>query len=139
PVFGNPIEPRQSRIEHAFADVPRHLLRADQHAFDFRIVDRGEIRTRADIDVEPRAREQLHGRILQRALGDAEPKLHRRVTPSARGKKQLRSPVWHTLPSPSRSAFTRTVSSSQSISTSRTASLFPEVSPLVHSVLRVRL
>ena len=47
--------------------------------------------------------------------------------------------MWHTLPSPSRSAFTSTVSSSQSMNTSRTASRLPDVSPLVHSVLRVRL
>jgi hypothetical protein len=47
--------------------------------------------------------------------------------------------VWQTLPSPSRSALTRTVSSSQSISASRTASRLPDVSPFVHSVLRVRL
>src|SRR5262249_7628714 len=103
------------------------------------IVDGREIRTGADVDAEPRAREQVDGRILQRALRDAESKLHGSVTPSARRKKQVRSPVWHTWPSPSRSAFTRTVSSSQSISTSRTASLLPDVSPLVHSVLRVRL
>jgi hypothetical protein len=32
-----------------------------------------------------------------------------------------------------------TVSSSQSISTSRTASRLPDVSPFIHSVLRVRL
>ena len=99
----------------------------------------GEVRARADVDVEARAREQLDRRVLQRALRDAEFELHGIVTPSARWKKQVRSPVWHTLPSPSRSAFTSTVSSSQSMSTSRTASWLPDVSPLVHSVLRVRL
>ena len=54
-------------------------------------------------------------------------------------KKHDRCPVWQTLPSPSRAAFTSTVSSSQSVKICRTARRLPEVSPLVHSVLRVRL
>src|SRR5213075_1985181 len=121
------------------ADVARHLLRADQHALDLGIVDRRKVRPRADVDVEAGAREQLDGRVLQRPFRNAEAKLHGIVTPSARWKKQVRSPVWQTLPPPRRSAFTSSVSSSQSMSTSRTASLLPDVSPLVHNVLRVRL
>ena len=54
-------------------------------------------------------------------------------------KKQLRSPVWHTLPAPWRSTLSRTVSWSQSVRIWRTARRFPDVSPFVQSVLRVRL
>src|SRR5919204_3606561 len=139
PVFRNPVESGQPRVEDTFAHVARHLLRPNQHALDLGIVDGGEVRPRADVDVEAGTREQLHRRVLQRSFWNPESELHGIVTPSARRKKQVRSPVWQTLPSPSRSAFTSTVSSSQSISTSRTASLFPEVSPFVHSLLRVRL
>src|SRR4029434_1671764 len=59
-------------------------------------------------------------------------------SPSSR-EKQLRAPVWHTLPSPSRRTFRSTVSSPQSTRIWTTARRFPDVSPLVHSVLRVRL
>ena len=55
-------------------------------------------------------------------------------------KKQVRSPVWQTLPSPSRFTFTQhrvVVAVDEQIST--TCSLLPDVSPFVHSVLRVRL
>ena len=47
--------------------------------------------------------------------------------------------MWQTLPSPSRFTFTSTVSSSQSTRMSTTCERLPEVSPFVHSVLRVRL
>src|SRR5687768_12505640 len=138
-MLGHPVEAGQPGVEHALADVARHFLRANQHALDFRIVDGGEVGPRADVDVEAGAREQLDGSVLQRPLGEAQLELHGIVTPSARFEKQLRSPVWHTLPSPSRSAFTSTVSSSQSMNASRTARRLPDVSPLVHSLLRVRL
>ena len=51
----------------------------------------------------------------------------------------MRSPVWQTLPSPSRFTFTSTVSSSQSVSISTTCRRLPEVSPFIQSLLRVRL
>ena len=47
--------------------------------------------------------------------------------------------MWHTLPSPSRRTLISTVSSSQSSSIWRTASRLPDVSPFIHSLLRVRL
>ena len=50
---------------------------------------------------------------FERALRDAEPKLHRRHLAPA--EKQDRAPVWQTLPSPSRAALMSTVSSSQSM------------------------
>ena len=54
-------------------------------------------------------------------------------------KKQVRSPVWHTLPLPRRFTFSSTVSSSQSTRMLLTASLFPDVSPFVQSFCRDRL
>src|SRR5207253_7239107 len=108
--------------------------------------NRRKVRARADVDVEPGAREQLNRRVLQRAFRDAELERHRRAAPAAasaavesRALKQVRWPVWQTLPSPSRFTFTSTVSSSQSTRISTTACLLPEVSPFIHSVLRVRL
>ena len=49
-ILHHPVEPGQAGVEHAVLDVARHLLRADQHAFDLRIVDAGEIRPAADGD-----------------------------------------------------------------------------------------
>jgi hypothetical protein len=138
-VLGDPVEAGQPGVEHAVADVARHLLRADQHALDLGIVDRREVRARADVDVEAGAREQLNRRVLQRALRDAELRASWNRDPSARWKKQVRSPVWQTLPSPSRSALTSSVSSSQSIEDVADGERLPDVSPFVHSVLRVRL
>jgi hypothetical protein len=71
-VLGDPVLAGQPGVEHAVGDVARHFLRPNQHAVDVGIVDRREVRPRARVDVEPGAREELDGRILQRALGDAE-------------------------------------------------------------------
>ena len=60
--------PVRPGVEHAVRDVARHLLRANQHAVDLRIVDGREVRPRARVDVESRAREELDRRVLQRAL-----------------------------------------------------------------------
>ncbi len=90
-VLGNPVLAGQAGVEDAVRDVARHLLRADQHALDLRIVDRREVRARAHVDVEAGPREQLNGRVLERAFRDAELQLHFART-TAR-KKQLRSPV----------------------------------------------
>ena len=84
-VFLDPVLAGQTGIEHAVGHVPRHLLRADEHALDLGIVDRREVGARVDVDVEAGAAEQLDGRLLQRALGDAEFEFHGRssVAPSA--------------------------------------------------------
>src|SRR5262249_35279855 len=147
--------------------VPRHFLCANQHALELRIVDRRKVRPRTDVDVESRAREQLNGRVLQGAFGNSELQFHVKSsntegtekTESHGGlrswsaysvasvlvplasvlKKHVRSPVWQTLPSPRRFTLTSTVSSSQSVSISTTWSLLPDVSPFIHSLLRVRL
>src|SRR5262249_4450717 len=143
-VLGDPVEAREPGVEHAVRDVPRHLLRADQHALDFGIVDRREVRSRARVDGVAGARKQLHRRVLQRAFRDAESEFHIRVHPCPSvafysGRKHVRAPGWHTLPSPSRFTFSSTVSSSQSTSSEVTCRRLPEVSPLVQSAFRVRL
>ena len=61
-----------STATRAVADISGHLLRANQHALDFRIVDRRIVRARARVDIETRAGEQLDGCVLQRSLRDAE-------------------------------------------------------------------
>src|SRR5690606_29862590 len=98
-----------------------------------------------------------YSRLFERSLGDAELEGAHRFAFAATARfrpafaafgpfgeagaveKHVRWPVWQTLPSPSRSALTSTVSSSQSTRISFTARRLPEVSPLVQSVLRVRL
>ena len=62
----------EAAVEAAVLDVARHFLRADEHAFDFGIVDGGVIAARADRDAPAGAGEKLDGRILQAALGNAE-------------------------------------------------------------------
>ena len=44
-VLLHPVAAGEAGVEHAVFDVARHLLRADQHALDFRIVDRRENRS----------------------------------------------------------------------------------------------
>ncbi len=72
----HPIAAGQAGVENAVLHVARHFLRADQHALDFGIVDRGKIRAAAGGDVEARAAEQIDGGVFQAALGNAELQLH---------------------------------------------------------------
>src|SRR5215475_11498964 len=44
PTLDHPITPGKSSIEEAVLNVARHLLSTNQHAFDLRIVDLGEVR-----------------------------------------------------------------------------------------------
>jgi len=76
-VFGDPVGAGEARVEDAVRHVARHFLRANQHALDVGIVDRGEVRSRADVDIEAGAREELDRRVLQRAFRDAEFQFHR--------------------------------------------------------------
>ena len=73
--------PRPSRageagVENAVFDVARHFLGADEHAFDFGIVDGGEVGARAGGDVEAGAAEEIDGGVFEAAFGDAEFELH---------------------------------------------------------------
>ena len=112
-MLGDPVHAGQPGVEHAVGDVACHFLRADQHALDLGIVNGRKIRPCADENVESGALEQLHRRRFERALGNAEPQLHRGTS----GEKHERAPVWQTWPSPSRCALISTVSSSQSTNT----------------------
>ena len=73
PAFNYPVDAGESRIEDAMIDIARHLLRANQHAFDLAIVDGWEIRPAIGVDVPARALEESDCRILKAALGNAEP------------------------------------------------------------------
>ena len=70
--FDDPVISGKAAIETAVLDVARHFLRADKHAFDFRIVDGGIIAAGADGNAPAGAREKLDGRILQASFGNAE-------------------------------------------------------------------
>ena len=52
-------------VDGSVLDVPRHFLRADQHALELGIVDSGEVRPAVDVQGEAGAREQLYRRVLQ--------------------------------------------------------------------------
>ena len=82
----------QAGVEDSVSDVPRHFLRANEHALDVRIVDGRVIRPRADVHVEAGAREQLDRRVLERALGNAEPEFpcHRAIPPSGKSRSARR-------------------------------------------------
>src|SRR5262245_62140318 len=153
-MFGDPVLSGEAGIEHAIGDIARHLLGADQHALDLRIIDRRKVRPRARVDVESGAGEELNGGVLQRPLGQSELQSWHQWSSPAAGvefsvscaspspmsrKKHDRSPVWQTLPSPRRVTRSSTVSSSQSLRMRRTCKRFPDVSPLVHSFPRLRL
>ena len=56
---------RDPGIEHTLFDVPRHLLGADQHAFDFRIVDLRIIRSRRKLDGVSGLLEEFCRRVLE--------------------------------------------------------------------------
>ena len=72
----HPVAAGEARVEDAVLHVTRHLLRADEHAFDVGIVDGGKIRAAAGGDDIPGAAEQVDGGDLQAALGNAELQLH---------------------------------------------------------------
>ncbi|MEZ5285185.1 MAG: hypothetical protein R2712_10325 [Vicinamibacterales bacterium] len=76
-VLANPVEAGEARVEDAVGHVAGHLLRADQHALDLGVVDGGEVGARRDQHLEARPLEELDGGLLERALGNAEPQLHR--------------------------------------------------------------
>ena len=71
----HPVDAGQPRIQHAVIHIARHLLRANQHALNIRIVDRGKVGSAIGIDVPARALEQRDGRVLQAAFGNSEAKL----------------------------------------------------------------
>src|SRR4029077_18415816 len=75
--FDDPISTCEPSVQKSMLDITRHLLGADQHALNFRIVDGREIGAAVGVNVEPGAREQCHGRVLEAALRNSKPDLHR--------------------------------------------------------------
>ena len=75
-VLLHPVAAGEAGIEHAVFDVARHLLRADQHAFDFGIVNRRKIRAAAGGDLESGAAEQIDRGVFQTAFGNSEFEFH---------------------------------------------------------------
>src|ERR1017187_10227096 len=71
--FDDPVDAGEAGIEYAVIDVTRHLLRANQHALDFAVVDGGEVGAAIGVDVPAGALEESNGCILKASLGDAEP------------------------------------------------------------------
>src|ERR1017187_7006639 len=149
--FEHPVQASQARIKGAVFDIPCHFLGTNEQAFDLGIICGSKIRAGVGVHAQSGAREQAQRRLLQTSFGDAQSQFHRsalscppNVVPSAvpRGSscvKQERVPVWQTLPSPSTRTRSRTVSRSQSAKAATTCRRLPELSPLVHSVWRVRL
>src|SRR5205807_6083703 len=103
-VLEHPVAARDAGVERAALDVAGHLLRADEQAAEPAVVDAREVAARVDRDLPARATEELDGRVLEAALGNAElqdvhPRppagfsaITRNVAPpsSTRRKKQLR-------------------------------------------------
>ena len=71
-VLLNPVAPRESGVQDAVLHVTGHLLGADQHALDFRIVDAGVVGAAVDVDVEARAAEKIDRGVLQAAFWDSQ-------------------------------------------------------------------
>src|SRR4029077_1398336 len=91
---------RDAGIERARFHVARHLLRAHQHAIDFRIVDGGKIAARTYRDAPAGAPQQLQRGILQAALGQAQfRRLHRASPPYTAWGSKARSSTTGVEPS----------------------------------------
>src|SRR5208283_5508540 len=105
----HPVNARQPRVQNTVIDIPGHLLRANQHALDLRIVDGRKVRPPVRKDPPAGALEQRDGGVLQASLGNPQPQLvrHQRTSPSTVAPtgigrvKQLTVPSWQTSPSPS--------------------------------------
>src|SRR6476469_10940405 len=78
----HPVAPRHSRVQDAIVHIPRHLLRANQHAFDLRVIDSRKVRPAAGRDIEAGAAEQINRRILEASFGNAKLELHALYTAS---------------------------------------------------------
>ena len=74
--FLDPVAAGEAGIEDAVFDVAGHFLGADEHAFDFGIVDGGEVGAAGGGDGEAGAAEEIDGGVFEAAFGDAEFELH---------------------------------------------------------------
>ena len=125
--------PGEPGIDDAVCHVPRHLLGTDQHALQLAVVGAREIGAGADVDVPAGAGKQLHGGVLQGALGDAEAKAaSRSPREAADGSAVADEAVALTLdPGQHRVRV--------AVNRRTTFRRLPDVSPFVQSALRVRL
>src|SRR6185503_20603186 len=82
-VLRNPVQAGQAGVQNTVGNVARHLLRPDEHAFDLRIVDGGEVRARIQTNLKSGPVEQLNGRVLQRSLRYAQLEFHNMPAPRA--------------------------------------------------------
>src|SRR5207248_1458107 len=132
-------------------DIPRHLLRSHQHAFNLCIVDGREVASPIRKDPPACPFKQSNRCILQAALRNSQFQFSRRdqvrlahfASPDVSSPmffvKQLTVPSWHTSPSPSTSTLNSSASLSQSVEASITRRRLPLVSPFIHNFCRVRL
>src|SRR4029077_17032982 len=71
-VLHDPIAAGDSRVERAVGDIPRHLLRAQDPAAEFGVIDARDVGARADRDAPSGFAHQLDRLSLEAALGDSE-------------------------------------------------------------------
>ena len=71
--LAGPVDPRDPGVENALADVAGHFLRSDQDALDLGVIDVRVVGPVRNPEAEARLGEEALGRLLQAALGQAEP------------------------------------------------------------------
>ena len=71
-VFADPVVSGKTAIENAFLHIAGHFLSTDQHAFDFRVVNGGEIRAGIDFDLISGLGEHIGRRLFQTSFGKSE-------------------------------------------------------------------
>ena len=98
-VLDHPVVTGQTGVENAVLDVARHLLRADQHALDFGVVDGREVTPARDLDVESGAPEQIDRRVLETAFRNAQLEYHALPPYTLFGSYVRCSLIFHSPPS----------------------------------------
>ena len=76
-VLFHPVAAGEARIQNPVLHIPRHFLRANQHALDFGIVDRRKIRAAAGRDIETGFTEKIDSGVFQAAFRECRVQLHR--------------------------------------------------------------
>ena len=72
PVFLDPVKAGETAVQDSFFDVLGHFLSADQHTFDFRVVNRGIIGPGADFDFVARLGEHGGRRCFEASFRNTE-------------------------------------------------------------------
>jgi hypothetical protein len=75
-VLLHPVAAGESGVENSVFDVTRHLLRTNQHAFDFRVVNRRKIGAAAGGDLESGAAEEIHSSVFETPFGNSKFEFH---------------------------------------------------------------